>query len=50
MSEADKTMTATLHASKTGFDAPGYTLGHSDVTLDNDIQLAMAISASLNEG
>lgn len=48
VSEADRKMVAALHAPKTGFDAPGYTLGNSDINFDTD--LAMAISASLNEG
>lgn len=48
VSEADRKMTAALHTPKTGFDAPGYTLGDSDTNFDT--QLALAISASLNEG
>lgn len=45
VSEADRKMTSAL---KTGFDGPGYKLGDSDMNFDT--QLALAISASLNEG
>ena len=48
MSEADRKMTASLAKSKSGFDIPGRVLGRSDLSYDT--QLAMAISASLNEG
>ena len=48
VSEADRKMTAALHAAKTGFDSPGHMLGHSEINYDTE--LAMAISASLNEG
>lgn len=48
VSEADRKMMAALHAPKTGFDTPGHMLGYSDINYDT--QLAMAISASLNEG
>jgi len=48
VSEADRKMMAALHAPKTGFDSPGHVLGHLDINYDT--QLAMAISASLNEG
>jgi len=48
MSEADREMAAALAKTKSGFDAPGRVLGHSDLSYDT--QLALAISASLNEG
>lgn len=46
VSEADRKMTSGSHTSKTGFDGPGHKLGDSDF----DTELALAISASLNEG
>lgn len=46
MSVADREMTASK--SKSGFDIPGRVLGRSDLSYDT--QLALAISASLNEG
>ena len=48
MSEADREMAAFLAKNKSGFDAPGRALGRSDLSYDT--QLALAISASLNEG
>ncbi|XP_065913940.1 ataxin-3-like isoform X2 [Dysidea avara] len=47
VSEADREMAAFLAKNKSGFDAPGRALGRSDLSYDT--QLALAISASLNE-
>ena len=49
VSEADRKMASAHHTNKTGFDGPGYTLIDSGNS-NYDTQLAMAISASLNEG
>ena len=49
VSEADRKMASAHHTPKAGFDSPGYTLNDSG-DLNYDTQLAMAISASLNEG
>ena len=49
VSVADRKMASAHHTSKTGFDGPGYTLSDSGDS-NYDTQLAMAISASLNEG